>query len=359
MSAIKIGVIGCGYWGPNLIRNLSEIKQSEVIAVADLDEERLDHIKRKYPRVTRSRDYQDLFSMDLDAVVIATPPETHHPIALDCLEKGLHILVEKPFTLRSSHARELIEAADKEDLVLMVGHTFEYNPAVRELKEIIQSGELGEIYYFNSVRANLGLFQRKLNVLWDLAPHDLSILLYLLEEDPAQVSAYGADCVLEDVHDVAYLHMTFPSKVTAHMHLSWLDPCKVRRLTIVGSKKMAVYDDVEPLEKIRIYDKGVVTPPYTDTYAEFQLSYRYGDVVIPHIPFTEPLRVECEHFVESVRTLSRPQSDGLVGLRVVSAIEAAEESLKNGGDSEAVRMIDPGGKSAGIPQHQATRTSMR
>jgi predicted dehydrogenase len=332
MQKAHIGVVGCGYWGPNLIRNFVELPNARVLAVADLQAERLDYVAHRFPGVETTRDYRDLFSMPIDGVVVATPPSTHHRIASEFLHNGFHVLVEKPLTLNSADAQSLIELADLDHRILMVGHTFEYNPAVRQLREIIQSGELGEIYYFNSVRANLGLFQQHLNVVWDLAPHDISILLYLIDEDPLSTSATGAACVLEGIHDIAYINLEFPSGIIAHIHVSWLDPCKVRRMTVVGSKKMAVYDDVEPLEKIRIYDKGVNAPPYTDTYADFQFSYRYGDVVIPHIPYTEPLRIECEHFIHCIQSNEKPQSSGHTGLRVVRVVEAAVRSMQNGGE---------------------------
>jgi predicted dehydrogenase len=334
MEQVKVGAIGCGYWGPNLIRNFVEIPSSEVVAIADLSVKRLDHMKSRYPKVKVTEDYRTLFSMGLDAVVVATPPATHFQIAKDCLEHDLCVLVEKPMTLNSREAEELIEIAEQRGLTLMVGHTFEYNSAIQMLKEIIQSGELGEIYYIDAVRVNLGLFQPSLNVIWDLAPHDISILLYLLNRDPMSVSAQGMDCLFEGVHDIAYLHLIFPGRVLANVHLSWLDPCKVRRLTIVGSRKMVVFDDIEPMEKIKIYDKGVEFPPYTNTFNEFQLSYRYGDVVIPHIKFTEPLRVECSHFIESIQNQTEPRSSGVAGLKVVRVVEAANRSLKNGGKQE-------------------------
>lgn len=334
MDQIRLGVIGSGYWGPNLIRNFVEINAAELIIVSDLNQERLWHINNRYPFISVTNDYRKFFTMQLDAVAIATPPATHYQIAKECLLNDLHVLVEKPLTLSAINAQELIDIAASRNLTLMVGHTFEYNPAVRALKELVQSGELGRIYYIDGVRANLGLFQRDLNVLWDLATHDISILLYILEQEPISVSVQGMACVFEGVHDIAYLHMTFPEKILAHIRLSWLDPAKVRRTTIVGSKKMAVYDDVESIEKIRIYDKGVEVPPYTDTYEEFKLSYRYGDIVIPHIGPSEPLNIECRHFLESIINHSVPQSSGEVGLKVVKVLEAAERSLANSGSQE-------------------------
>lgn len=336
MEPINVGVIGSGYWGPNLIRNFVELASSNLVVVADLRPERLAHIKTRYPGVQTTDDYWDLFSMGLDAVVVATPPATHFRIARDCLEHDLHLLVEKPLTLNSRDAVELIEIAERRGLTLMVGHTFEYNPAVRMLRNLIDEGELGAVHYIDAVRVNLGLFQPDLDVVWDLAPHDVSILLYLLDSDPVLVSAQGADCIFKGKHDIAYLNLVFADNTLAHVRLSWLDPCKVRRITVVGSRKMVVYDDVANLEKIKIFDKGVEVPPYTDTFAEFQCSYRYGDVVIPNIRFDEPLRVECQHFVDSIVNGTRPQSCGRVGLKVIRVLEAAQRSLYYGGVPESI-----------------------
>jgi len=336
MDQINVGVIGCGYWGPNLIRNFVELPTSNVVAVADLDEDRLAHIKSRYPRIKITKDYRDLFAMELDAIAVATPPATHFRIARDCLQHDMHAFVEKPLTLNTQDAETLIEIAETRGLTLMVGHTFEYNPAVRALKEIIESGELGQVYYVDAVRVNLGLFQRDLDVLWDLAPHDISILLYILGRDPVGVSVYGMSNIFKGKHDVAYLNLLFPDEILAHIHVSWLDPCKVRRITVVGSRKMVVYDDVEALEKIKIYDKGVEAPQYTDTFGEFQCSYRYGDVVIPNIRFVEPLRLECQHFLECIANQTEPQSSGRVGLKVVRVLEMAERSLQNGGGQEMI-----------------------
>ncbi|MDD3827659.1 MAG: Gfo/Idh/MocA family oxidoreductase [Anaerolineae bacterium] len=334
MKKLNVGVIGSGYWGPNLIRNFVSLPESSLAAVADLRQDRLAHVKSLYPTVHVTDDYWELFSMNLDAVVVATPPTTHFSIARDCLQHGLHVLVEKPLALNSRDAEELIEIADRKNLTLMVGHTFEYNPAVRELRRIISSGELGKIHYLDAVRVNLGLFQPDLNVLWDLAPHDISILNYILGKEPLKVSAQGAECVVPGKHDIAYLNLEFEDNVLAHVRVSWLDPSKVRRITVVGSKKMVVYDDVEPVEKLKIYDKGVETPSYADTYHEFQFSYRHGDVVSPAIRMAEPLKEECQHFLQSILEEKAPQSDGRVGLKVVRVLEAAERSLRRGGIPE-------------------------
>lgn len=336
MKSVRVGVIGCGYWGPNLIRNFNELPEASVVAVADFRADRLEMIRNAYPHVAVTDDYRMLFSMNLDAVVIATPPNTHFPLAQECMQNGLHVLIEKPMTLNSQDAQALIDLSEAKGVTLMVGHTFEYNPAVRMLKEIIDSGELGSIFYLDAVRVNLGMFQKNLDVLWDLAPHDISILLYLLEFDPISVSAQGMSCVLNGICDLAYLNLVFPENVLAHVHVSWLDPCKMRRVTVVGSKKMVVYDDVDD-HKIKIYDKGIDTTPYSDAYLDFKLSYREGNIIIPNVHFTEPLKLECEHFVECILTGATPHSNGVDGLRVVRILEAAQVSLLNGHHQELIR----------------------
>lgn len=338
MNPIRVGVIGAGYWGPNLIRNFVELPTAQLVAVADLSQSRLDHLKARYPATLFTTDYRQLFTMNLDAVVVATPPATHYALTREALNHGLGVLVEKPLALKSEHAQELVELAAHRGLTLMVGHTFEYNAAVRELKQLIESGVLGQVYYIDAVRVNLGLFQPKANVLWDLAPHDISIILYLLGHQTTTVTALGNACIIDSIHDIVYMNMAFENRQMAHVRVSWLDPSKTRRITVVGSKKMVVYDDVESLEKIKIYDKGVDNLQYTDTFSEFQCSYRYGDVVIPNIPFVEPLKRECEHFVECVARGLEPQSSGLVGLNVVRILEAAERSLQSGGSQQTVSL---------------------
>lgn len=332
MKRVKIGVIGCGYWGPNLIRNFIEIPETEVLAIADLDQGQLDHIQTRYPQIRiTTKNYYDFFALGLDAVVISTPPQTHFAVARDCLAHGLHVLVEKPLVVNSHDALELIAIAKQNNKILMVGHTFEYNPAVHALKAMITSGELGDIHYVDAVRASLGLFHPSLNVIWDLAPHDISILTHLLGQVPVSVSARGATCVQQDVEDIAYLTMMFPNNLLTHVRASWLDPHKTRRITIVGSKKMVVYDDVESLEKIRVYNKGVKAIRRTDTFGEFQFAYHYGDVVSPYIHFEEPLRLECLHFLECIREGKTPLTDGVNGLKVVKIIEAAQRSIRSNG----------------------------
>ncbi len=329
---IGIGVIGAGYWGPKHIRNFSELPETRVAMVADVSEDRLAAIQAQYSSIRTTTNYEDLISSsDVNAVVVATPVSTHARFAREALLAEKDVLVEKPMASSSAEAEELIGLAEANSCVLMVGHTFLYNPAVRVLRELVQRGELGEIYYVHAQRLNLGLFQPDINVIWDLAPHDVSILMYVLGMDPIAASTHGSAYVRPGIEDVAYLHLAFPNRVRAEIHVSWLDPNKVRRITVVGSQKMAVYDDVETLEKIRIYDKGVETPAHTDTFGEFQLSYRYGDITIPHLPSMEPLRLECQHFLECIRKGTTPMSDGRQGLQVVRVLEAAQASLSDGG----------------------------
>lgn len=337
MSAIRAGVIGYGYWGPNMARNFSGLPDAELIAIADLKEENLKRAQKLHPQAVLTKDYQELFSLGLHAMVVCTPPITHFSIAKDCLLNGLHVLVEKPMTANSEQAKELIELARARSLTLMVGHTFEYNSAVIALKKYIDSGELGQLYYLDIARLNLGLFDRNTNVLWDLAPHDISILSYLLHENPISVSAQGAQCAFKGIFDVAYLNLVYPNNIRAHIHVSWLDPCKVRRVTVVGSKKMVVYNDVETEQKIKIYDKGVESPAYTDGFGEFQCNYRSGDIIIPKIHFVEPLRQECQHFLDSILNHTTPNSCGLDGLRVIKILEAAQQSMSNGSVHEVIQ----------------------
>jgi predicted dehydrogenase len=336
---IRVGVIGCGYWGPKVIRNFHELPETSVEMVSDLDTNRLDQIQRTFPSIRVTTDYHDILrSPDVDAVVVATPVSTHFTIARDALLSGKHVLVEKPLTNRAEDAEELVALARSRDLRLMVGHVFEYSPAVRMLRDIVQQGELGEIYYFDLVRATLGLFQRDINVIWDLAPHDFSILRYVLGEEPIGVSATGEAYVQPGIHDVAYIKAQFSNSVQAHIRVSWLEPRKQRRITVVGSKKMLVYDDVEAVEKIRLFDMGVEWPD-PDRLGSGQLRYRYGDIVSPRISPVEPLQEECRHFADCIREGRDPQSDGVSGLRVVELLEAADRSLRAGGTAHDVQRV--------------------
>lgn len=334
---LNIGVIGYGYWGPKLVRNFQELPNTQVSMVSDKDPGRLNQIRQTHPDVEVTNDYMDLLNSDIDGVVIATPVSTHFRLAWDALQHGKSVLVEKPLARTSAECQALIDLAASRQLAVMVGHTFEYNPAVEMLRNMVVSGEIGQVYYAYGLRTNLGIFQKDINVLWDLAPHDISILLYVLGQLPVSVSAFGEAYVQPGIQDVARMSLFFPDQVQAHVHVSWLDPCKVRRITIVGSKKMVVYDDVEPLEKLKVYDKGVDKPNHTDTYGEFQLSYRYGNITIPQIPAQEPLRLECAHFAECIMRKQTPRSDGHSGWRVVKVLEGAQASLMDGGIQQGIQ----------------------
>jgi len=331
IRTVCVGVVGCGYWGPKLIRNFQSIPGSEMRGVADLRQDRLEHIRGLYPGVKTTTSYEELLDSPIEAVAIATPVSRHFDMARQALLHDKHVLVEKPLTQSSKEAQELVSLAEERQRVLMVGHTFEYNPAVKYLRDYIARGDLGRVYYINATRVNLGIFQKDINVIWDLAPHDISILLYILGLKPDKVSARGAAYVQPDIEDVAYVTLNFPTGTMADVRVSWLDPCKIRRITVVGSKKMIVYDDVEPTEKIKIYDKGVDAPPYSDTMEQFRLSYRYGDITTPAISNAEPLAQECAHFLDCIRNGKEPQSSGRVGLQVVKILEGAQRSLKSGG----------------------------
>jgi predicted dehydrogenase len=335
---MKLAVIGCGYWGPNLVRNFVQSNKVKELICCDLDQKRLDRMKGLYPSVKVLSDYKELLEMaDLDAVAIATPVKTHHPIAKDFLSHGKHVFIEKPLTHSYETALELTKLAEEKQKVLMAGHTFEYTAAVNKVKEIIASGELGKILYISCTRVNLGLFQPDINVVWDLAPHDISIILYLMGEIPVSVNSQGKAHFNHEIEDVATTTLNFKNGLIAFIHNSWLDPNKIRRTTIVGSRKMLVYDDIEPQEKIKIYDKGVEVPPYYDTFADFQYSYRYGDIHSPRIDDYEPLKKVCDHFIECINKGRAPQSDGYSGLRVVSILEAANKSLKLNGKPVAIQ----------------------
>jgi predicted dehydrogenase len=332
MSKTRIAVIGAGYWGPNLIRNFIHLNDSEVTFVCDIDRNRLDHISALFPSISTTEEWREVVDSDVDAVCVATPVPWHYEMTRAALTQGKHVFVEKPLTADVKQARELVSLADEKGLTLLVDHTFVYSPAVNHVKEIVASGDLGDIYYISMSRLNLGLFQKEINVVWDLAPHDVSILTYVLNAQPEAVSAQGNSNILPGIEDVAMVTLYFPNNVIAYVHVSWLDPSKVRNSTFVGSKKMLIYDDVEPLEKIKIYDKGVNGPAHYDTFGDFQFSYRYGDIYTPFLASTEPLQVECRHFLECIAGKAEPRSGGTQGLEVVSVLEAANQSLRDGGN---------------------------
>jgi predicted dehydrogenase len=327
-----LAVVGMGYWGPNWIRNFYSLQCAERLVACDLSPERLRHIKNLYPSVEVTQNFDDVLrDPSIEGVVIATPVSTHYPLAKQCLEADKAVVVEKPLATSRTAAADLVRLARLRDRVLMAGHTFEYSAPVQKLRELITEGEIGEVLYISSVRANLGLFQHDVNVTWDLGTHDISIILMLLGQMPETVSCQGQSHFRRDIEDVALITLHLPHNVIAFVHVSWLDPNKIRRTTIVGSRRMLVYDDTALQEKIRIYDRGVTVRPYYDNYGEFQYAYRYGDIHIPRIDEVEPIKLECQHFVDCIRTGATPATDGLNGLRVVAVLEAAQKSLRNGG----------------------------
>jgi len=329
---LNFGVVGCGYWGPNLIRNLSSLSECRVKLICDINADRLAHMTELYPDAETTSEFDCVLAdADIDSVVIATPVRLHFEMARKSLERSKHVLVEKPMACSVDQCQELIGLAEKQKLTLMVGHTFIYSAPVRKIREIISSGELGEIQYICSRRLNLGLFQKDINVAWDLAPHDISIILYVLGEDPVCVNCQGKSHVVSGIEDVTNMTLNFANGTFATIQSSWLDPNKVRETIFVGKKRMLVYDDLKSMEKIKIYDKRVELPPHYDTFGEFQYSYYHGDVYSPYLQQVEPLRVQCQHFVNCIKTGAKPESSGVEGLDVVRVLEAASESLKNGG----------------------------
>jgi predicted dehydrogenase len=329
---LSIGVIGCGYWGPNLIRNMRSLPNCSVRAICDLNETRLRHLTSLYPEIKGITSHEELLNgMNVDGVLIATPVNHHYPLAKAALLAGKHVFIEKPMASSAAECEELNEIAKKNGLVIMVGHTFLYSAAVRKIQEIVKNGDLGELRYINSRRLNLGLFQKDINVAWDLAPHDIAIILHILGEAPLTVNCQGNAHVTPGIEDVTNMSLTFRNKRFATIQSSWIEPRKVREMTIVGTRRMIVYDDLQPLEKIRVYDTRVERPPFYDSFAQFQYSYHYGDSFIPHIKQEEPLKTVCEHFIECIRTGGKPLSSGIEGLELVRILEASSTSLKNGG----------------------------
>ena len=328
-------MIGVGYWGPNLIRNFSDLDDAQVVACSDLSQERLNKIGKRYPGVKCTTDYEELLrDPNVDAVVVATPVSTHYPIARAALEHGKHVMIEKPLADSAFRSLDLVERAKAANRVLMVDHTFIYTSAVRKMRDLIESGELGDILYFDSIRVNLGLFQKDINVIWDLAPHDLSIMDYLLRAEPIAVSAIGASHAGNNIANIAYMTLRFPNNVIAHFHVNWLAPVKIRQTLLGCSKKMVIYDDVEPTDKIRVYDTGItVNGSNGSTEKRYQalVGYRTGDVLIPKIDTTEALQRVAQEFVSSIIENRAPLTDGVSGYRVVRILEAAQQSLEANG----------------------------
>ncbi len=321
MTDLCFGVIGWGYWGPKIARNLDSLGGVTVAMVADQDTHRLTSIVNQH-RVKTTTEAVGVFRSDVDGVVIATPVRTHYQLTKAALLHGKHVLVEKPLTTNVAEAEELVALAKEQQRILMVGHTFEYSPAVNELRKLVHSGDLGKIYCIEAERLNLGLFRNDINVIWDLAPHDVSILLYLLSKKPDQIRVQAHSHLQSHIHDIAHLDLGFSDGMTAHIHVSWLHPCKIRRVTVIGDKRMAVYDDTNPAEMLKIYNKGA------DIHADPVVSYRFGAITIPHIDWIEPLRLECEDFANAIRTRTQPRANGSIGLEVVRVLASAQEALE-------------------------------
>jgi len=328
---LKLSVIGVGNWGINHIRIFHQLPDVQIASVCDLHEENLTKVRQIGSNIPISRNADEVISdTNIDAVVVATPAEEHYGLAKHVLMAGKHCLVEKPITLKVEHAEELIEIAESKNLVLMVGHLLLYHPAVLKLKEYISNGELGTIYYMYSNRVNLGQVRKTENALWSLAPHDISVMLFLLEKEPIAVSAHGK-CFLQDgIEDVVFFSLDFQGNVLGHGQVSWLDPHKIRKFTVVGSKKMVVFDDMDATEKIKIFDKGVHGERRIESYGDV-LTIRNGDIHIPYIQMSEPLKIECQHFVDCILSNKKPRTDGYDGLRVLRVLEAAQKSLNSGG----------------------------
>ena len=329
---IEVGVIGCGYWGPNLVRNFRSLPNCQLKVVCDVSESRLAHMRSLYPDVQGTTDYEQMLrSRSLDAVVVATSVRHHYAMAKASLLAGKHTLIEKPMAASAAQCEELIELARERGLVLMVGHTFLYSAAVQKIKEIIDHHDIGDIRYISARRLNLGLFQKEINVAWDLAPHDLSIILHIMQELPVSVNCRGSAHLTPGVEDVTSMNLQFRNEKSAVIQSSWIDPRKIREMTIVGSKRMIVYDDVAFQEKIKIFDVRVERPPHYDTFAEFHYAYHYGDMYSPCLKLDEPLKTECQHFVDCIRQDAVPLSSGEKGMEVVKILELSTLSLKQGG----------------------------
>ncbi len=334
---VNVAVVGVGGWGKNLVRNYSQIPGARLKYLCDLNEKKLQAVQSQFPADKTTTRFDDLVAdPELEAIIVATTGPTHYKLCKQALLAGKDVYVEKPFVLSVREANEIVQLAAQKKRVLMVGHLLEYHPVVQKLKDMIDSGELGTVRYIYSQRLNLGTVRADENALWNFAPHDISVILYLLGSSPTDVSARGQCYLQPGIEDVVFLAINFNGKAMGHVHVSWLDPHKIRRLTIVGSKRMAVFDDLEPNEKLKIYDKGAEINTDYNTFAEY-VGLRFGDITVPYIRVGEPLRIECEHFLRCVRERSLPLSDGQDGLRVVKVLEAASESLRQNGTPVLIR----------------------
>lgn len=341
MSELRVAVVGLGYWGPNLVRVLHEVPDALVAAACDLDEQRLTAIGRRFPGVRLTSSFEEILADDgIDAVAIATSVSTHYPLALAALEAGKHVFVEKPMAGSSADAEQLCDVANARGLTLMPGHTFLYSPPVNVVRDLIRSGELGEIYFISTSRVNLGLHQSDVSVIWDLGPHDFSILRYWLDESPVVVSALTRGCIIPEVPDVAFINLQYALGAVAHVELSWLAPSKLRRTAVVGSRKMVIYDDMSS-EPVRVFDSGVALPDPA-SFGEYRLTYRTGDIVSPRVDVTEPLLLEITDFCRSIRSGEPPRSSSKIGSDVVRVIEAVDRSLTLGGAPVETVSFAPG-----------------
>jgi predicted dehydrogenase len=332
MSTLRVAVVGCGYWGQNLLRNFCELEETEVVLVCDFDSRALGRAKRRYPSIEVTQSYGEVLADPrVDAVVLATPVSTHYPFAKQALQAGKHVLVEKPLAQSTAQVADLIELAESVGKILMVDHTFLYTGAVRRMKAMVDSGDIGQLLYFDSVRISLGLVQSDINVLWDLGPHDLSIMDYLFEREPISISATGVKHLNTPHENIAYVTVQFEGNLIAHFHLNWLAPVKVRRTLVGGSKKMVVYDDTENSEKIKVYDKGVVQTQDPERREKMLTGYRNGDMLAPQLDTSEALRLMAREFVASINEKRAPLSDGYAGYRVVRLLEAAQASIEQNG----------------------------
>ncbi|MBH90065.1 MAG: oxidoreductase [Magnetovibrio sp.] len=328
---LKIGIVGYGYWGPNLVRNFNKTDGCEVLAVCDRFEDRLTQANKLYPSIKTYQNYSEFLESGLDAVAVATPVASHYQLAMQALETNKHLLIEKPMAESAKQAENLILESKKRGLILMVDHTFVYTGAVQKIHDLYKKGELGDIQYFDSTRMNLGLYQHDVDVIWDLAVHDLSILDFIINESPSSVSAVGTSHVPGMPEDMAYMSVFYESGTMAHISVNWLSPVKVRRTVIGGTKKMIVWDDLEPSEKIKVYDTGVTITDDPEKIYDMIVGYRVGDMWAPQVPMLEALAIEAEHFIECIKTKSTPITSGGIGLRVVKTLEAATQSMKNRG----------------------------
>ncbi len=329
---INVGVVGYGYWGPNLVRNFVASPDTSVVAVADRDQSRLDSVRSNYPAIRLTTSAKDLIEdPEIDAVVIATPVDSHFLLAMAALEAGKHVLVEKPITSTADQARRLVDEADKRGLTLLVDHTFVYTGAVRKMHELVRTDAFGDVRYYDSTRVNLGLFQHDVNVLWDLAVHDLSIMRYILSNSPVAVSATGLSHIQAQPEYAAFLTLFFGGGTIAHINVNWLSPVKIRRTLVGGDRQMIVYDDLETSEKVKLYDKGITVTETPEQVRKLLISYRTGDLWSPNVPATEALSVEAAHFAACIRGEEKPLTGGEAGLEIVRILEAANESMRNKG----------------------------